>query len=115
MRKIILFAMASLFLMSCGGPGKNPDDLITWGQAWNHVSHSWGYWIPLLVVTLIGGYFLVYRTIVKYKAGDIDGGAATWRFLAFVVAFAICLLIRPCEVAANTTVDQALRNKWIGY
>lgn len=115
MKKLILFLLGAMFLMSCGGAGQQPTDYITMGQAWHHVAQSWGYWIPLIIVTIIGGYFMAYKPIMKYKLGDIDSGQATFLVVLFLAAFLFTLLVRPCEVAANTTVEQAARGGWIGY
>ena len=104
----------AIFLMSCGGAGKEPTDYITVGQAFNHVSLSFSYWIwiiPAMLGLIIGGY----KLIKGYSDGEIEG--KTVGFYGFVlVALNLCAwLIRPCDVAANTTVEQAARGVFIGF
>ena len=104
----------AIFLMSCGGNGQQPTDYITFGQAFKHVSQSFDYWIWIIPATLLllgGGYKLVKG----YSDGEIEG--KTVGFYGFVlVAINLCTwLIRPCDVAANTTVEQMLRGVYIGY
>lgn len=113
MKKVILFALVSIFLMSCGGSGQNPDDYITFGQAFNHVSKSTSYWLFALILTAATVGYWIYAGIANKKGADGKGLA--------VIGFAItaaCLFawfFRPCEVAANTTVEQMLRGVYIGY
>lgn len=114
MKTLILFVMASIFLMSCGGDAHLPTDNITWLQAWHHVAHSFVYWL-FVVITLAALVYVTSISIVAYRNGELDGGAFTFRFLILMVLFASALLIRPCELAENTTVEQAARGVWIGY
>ena len=111
MRKLILFSLMAVLLMSCGGAGQLPTDNITFGTAWHHVSKSFGYWIFVIIaIALIAGY--VYRT-----AKSEDG----WYGQSYLISFALLLILlfaiffRPCEVAANTAVEQAARGVFIGY
>lgn len=104
----------AIFLMSCGGAGQEPTDYITVGQAFNHVSQSFSYWmwvVPAMLVLVIGGY----KLIKGYSDGEIEG--KTVAFYGFIlVTLNLCVwLIRPCDVAANTTVEQMLRGVYIGY
>lgn len=109
MKKLILFAFTAMFLMSCGGAGQQPDDYITFGQAFNHVSKSFWYWFFIVVAILPP---VVY--IAAYYMGKIDEVDLRLLFaLLAVLLFAI--FFRPCEVAANTTVAQAARGNYIGY
>lgn len=111
LKDIIIFALCSLFLMSCGGAGQLPDDNITWGTAFAHVSHSFGYWIFIIIFALVLGYYIY--SVQKARNG--------WTGKEFLIAFGIfaalmiAIFIRPSEVAANTTVEQAARGVWIGY
>lgn len=114
MKKLFLFAMFSIFLMSCGGAGQQPTDNITWGQAFNHVSHSLSYWLFIIIaagVAVYGGW-KIYKA---YDAKDIDGGLfVMYAFLILALNLTVWL-VRPSEVAANTTVEQMLRGVYIGY
>lgn len=113
MKKLIFFAVSAMFLMSCGGAGQNPDDYITFGQAFNHVSESSSYWIFSIVTTIVMVGYWVYA--IKANKSGADGRGLA--LIAFVIT-AACLfawLFRPAEVAANTTVEQAARGVFIGY
>lgn len=111
MKSIILFAICSIFLMSCGGAGNLPSDNITWGTAFNHVSKSGSYWFFIAFITVILGLY-IYGT--QKKGDGWDGKAFLFAFL-ILAALMIAIFIRPSEVAANTTVEQAARGVWIGY
>jgi hypothetical protein len=109
MKNLIVFALCSMFLISCGGAGQKPDDYITFGQAWNHVSESGAYWVW---VGISGALLLGY--ILGVAFGKIE--ELKLPLLGLLIGFlAFCLFMRPCEVAANTTVEQAARGVFIGY
>jgi hypothetical protein len=114
MKNIILFALCATLLMSCGGAGHLPTDNVSWGQAFGHVSHSFWYWF-FAVITFIVLAVNFYFSLESYAKGEIDGGQFALRLIVCLVIFAFAFLFRPCEVAANTTVEQAARNHWIGY
>lgn len=113
MKKLILFAFTAMFLMSCGGAGQQPTDYITFGQAFNHVSQSFTYWLFVVLTTAGTGLFF-YKAIQANKSGADGRGLALLAFV-FIVLTAFAWLYRPCEVAANTTVEQAARGVFIGY
>ena len=114
MKNLILFLFAAMFLMSCGGAGKEPTDLITWGAAFNHCIKTTGYVVFLILsaVLLVGAS--VY-SIKNYKSGKWEGMKTTLVIALALAVFMCCLFIRPSEIAANTTVEQAARGAWIGY
>ena len=111
--KVLLFALTAMFLMSCGGAGQNPDDYITFGQAFSHVSESASYWIFAIATSILTVGYWIYAVAANKSGADGRGLA----LIGFVVT-AACLfawLFRPAEVAANTTVEQMLRGVYIGY
>lgn len=89
-------------------------DNISLGQAFAHVSQSTSYWVWLIIASCLSiGVFVVL--IKKYKNGDLEGkDVAKFGAIALVI-FLFALLMRPCEVAANTTKEQAARGVYIGY
>ncbi len=109
MKKTIVFALCAILLMSCGGAGQLPTDNVTFGQAWNHVSQSFSYWL-WLVVAVVASAIAIYK---KSKSENTDGIHVYYGLAALFIL--LTLLVRPCEVAANTTVEQAARGAWIGY
>lgn len=114
MRKIIMFALASMFLISCGGDGKEPTDLISMGTAFNHCFSTTSYVLWLIASIIVLGV-VVFFSLKAYRNGDVDGKGFTWRVLLGLAFFLACLLVRPAEIANNTTVEQAARGAWIGY
>ena len=114
MKKLILFLFAAMFLMSCGGAGELPTDNISWGTAFNHCMTTTGYVVFLVLgaVVLAGASFY---SIKNYKSAKWDGMKTTLVIALALALFMCCLFIRPSEIAANTTVEQAARGAWIGY
>lgn len=110
MKKFVFFAFAAVLLMSCGGPGVQPMDNITLGQAFGHVAQSGVYWLFVIAAALA---LIVACVLISRGPG--------WTGQTFLVAFALlavlllAIFLRPCDVAANTTVEQAMRDKWLGY
>lgn len=111
---MVMFIFAAMFLMSCGGAGKEPTDLITFGTAMSHCFSTTSYIVWLVIGSAVLAVDVVY-CLRKYNSGDLDSGAITWRIVIGLAIFLACLLARPAEIAANTTVEQAARGAWIGY
>lgn len=109
MKKLILFSLFAILLMSCGGAGKAPTDYITFGTAFGHVAKSFSYWLFILLASVP-----LISYIYAAASGKIDRFNLLLLFL-FVTLFAFSIFFRPCEIAANTTVEQAARGAWIGY
>lgn len=107
MNKLIGFLILSLFVMGCG-VATNPEDNITFQQAFNHVAKNFSYWlfIGLSVVPAAVYIFLYYR-------GKIDEVDLKVLF-GLLVLLMIAIFIRPAEIAANTTVEMASRGVFIG-
>lgn len=111
MKRLLAFIPVLLIMVSCGGAGQLPTDNITWGSAFHHVSQSFGYWIfIILFAAVLGGYIFM----VQKKKDGWDGKKFLIAFAIFA-ALMIAIFIRPSEVAANTTVEQAARGVFIGY
>ena len=114
MKKLILFSLLAIFLMSCGGAGTLPTDNITVGQAFNHVSQYFSYWvwiIPASILLTVG----VFLIIKRYRDCEINGWQVAMYFFITLTINLCVWLIRPCDVAANTTVEQAARGVFIGF
>lgn len=114
MKKLILFALTAMFLMSCGGEGLLPTDNITWGTALGYCMTTASYWI-FLVLGVVAFVAALYLSIKKYRNADWDGMKATLVTAGGFVIFCCCFFIRPSEIAANTTVEQFARGVVIGY
>lgn len=111
MKKLILFSLMAVLLMSCGGAGQKPDDYITWGAAFNHVSHSFSYWLWIIVTIVVTAVY-VYFTSKSKNGWDLG---KTLVLFALLVLFMLAFFMRPSEVATGTTVEQAARGVYIGY
>jgi hypothetical protein len=114
MKKLLMFSLVVMFLVSCGGKGQAPTDYITLGQAFGVVSHTFSYWLWLVVCAIL--FVAVAYTLIQSYREDQE-----WSVGYSVVSFIITMLllcaifIRPCEIAANTTVEQLHRGGIIGY
>lgn len=82
--------------------------------AWGHVASTASYWVWLLIATAISTiiFAMVIKSVKKSSEFTID---KIFFLLIGVAIFLFALLMRPCEVAANTTKDQAARGIFIGY
>lgn len=109
MKKLLLFSICAILLMSCGGAGVDPSDNITFGQAFSKVSRSFSYWLWIVIACLP---LVVYLGITLW--GKVEEFKLPILFV-LVAVLLIAIFMRPCEVAANTTVEQAARGVYIGY
>jgi hypothetical protein len=114
MKSLLLFALCSILIMSCDGNSHVPMHNVPWGDAWLHVAHSFSYWL-FTIITFLVLVVVTYKSIVEYKSGDLESESLALRMIIVIAAFAFALLFRPCEVAVNTTVEQAARGVWLGY
>lgn len=86
---------------------------ISFLEAWAHVAKSGSYWLWLILATFLASA-VIYVVIHEYKKKALT----IVHFLAlFAVGciFLLALLMRPAEVAGNTTKEQAARGVYIGY
>jgi hypothetical protein len=109
--KQLLFLLSIVLLASCGGAGVQPTDNITWGQAFNHVSQSFSYWLWVFIA--FTAVVVYVGLITKSKDGWNQGRVLILFLLLSILMFAIMYL--PSEIAANTKVEQAARGVFIGY
>jgi len=110
MKKLIMFSLMAIFLMSCGTTTGNPEvDTISIGTAFGIVSKSFTYWLFVVLALLPP---VIY--IGMYYAGKIDEvNLVVLFFLLGLLLFAI--LYRPTEIAANTSIAAYQRGNIIGY
>lgn len=114
MKQLIFLFMTCLFLASCGGAGQLPTDYITFGQAFSHCASTGSYWLWVGIALLVSGVTLFFLFRAYGKSQDWSGGYTLVLFACVVILF-LAFLMRPAEVAANTTVEQAARGVYIGY
>ena len=89
-------------------------EYISLGEAFAHCAQSTSYWVWLLISLAFLGT-AVFVCIKKYQNGDLEGKEVVKFILIPLAAFLFALLMRPTEVAANTTKEQAARGVYIGY
>jgi hypothetical protein len=87
---------------------------ISFSQAWAYCFGTTSYVVWLIVCTIVSAG-IIYALVRKYKKEqDWTHGNNLWLFLAIVI-FATALLLRPGEIAANTTQEQFDHGIIIGY
>jgi len=111
MKKLISFFLFAVLLTSCGGAGVDPSDNITWGTAFNHVSQSFSYWL-WIIITVAAAAVYIFKITSSKEGWDLGRTIVLFVLLALLMT---ALMVRPSEVAANTTVEQAARGVFIGY
>lgn len=114
MKKTILFLICAVLLMSCGGAGKQPSDLISLGMAFKIVSATGSYWLWLFIVAAVSGV-VAYFLVKDYRQNQSWSHGHSMILVASVALLLAAIFVRPCEIAQNTTVEQAKRGGVIGY
>jgi hypothetical protein len=89
------------------------NEYITLGEAFNHCFGTTSYWVYLALGVLI---FLVGILGLK-KSYDKEGWGTGKSFVLFLLLGILLtsILLRPTDIAANTTKEQAVRGVYIGY
>lgn len=111
MKSLLMFLIMSFFLISCGthGTGNAEVDTISLGTAFGIVAKSFSYWlfIVLSLIPTVVYLFLYY----KGKVEEVDLKI----LFGCVVLISLAVLMRPCEIAANTSLAAFERGNIIGY
>jgi energy-coupling factor transporter transmembrane protein EcfT len=86
---------------------------ITLGEAFSHCFGTTSYWVYVaigIIVFLVGAFGLK-------KSYDKEGWSAGKSFVLFLLLGILLtsILLRPTDIAANTTKEQAARGVYIGY
>jgi purine-cytosine permease-like protein len=86
---------------------------ITLGQAFSHCFGTTSYWIYLIIGIII---FLVGILGLK-KSYDKQGWSPEKSLVLFLLLGILltAILLRPTDIAANTTKEQAAKGVYIGY
>ena len=111
MKKVILFSLMAVLLMSCGmvGTGDPERDTISIGTAFSIVAKSWSYWIFIILSCLPAVVYLY--SYFKEKLDEVN--LIVLFGCVGLIVFAI--FFRPCEIAANTSLAAFERGNVIGY
>jgi hypothetical protein len=87
------------------------EQYITFKQAFSYCATQPTYWIWVGISMFI---FLLGFTALKRKRGDWEWSDSVILFLLFGLLLT-SIIYRPLEVKANTTIEQALRDSYIGF
>jgi hypothetical protein len=89
---------------------------ISLALAFHHCASTSSYWIWLAVVLAIclGGWVAILVSAKKKPEWDPNTVMLVWG-VACLFAIAIAVFARPCDVAANTSVNMAAKGLWLGY
>jgi hypothetical protein len=116
--KFLLLVLCLTFTGLCAKPqsyesGTAGSKNITIGQAFKHCASSISYWVWIAAAVAVAGAGW-YGVVKSIQASGFSIGIG---LLAFAVTMLLMLAIfmRPSEVAANTSVDQAAKGIYIGY
>jgi len=115
MKKFLQFLSVCMILFvacSCG-TATDPNANITFQQAFSHCLTITSYITFAIIGTIIGVGSIIGSAISNKNQGG--SGKTVALFAVGIIIIACVWLIRPCEVAANTTVEQANRGVWIGW
>lgn len=80
-----------------------------------HCIHTSSYWLSFAIVMGICG---ILWAITEFWYGKKVGDPQKIEIVLAVItifAFFLCLLMRPCEVGWNTSVDMAAKGLYLGY
>ena len=97
-------------ITSCGNGG-TPNENVGLAAAFGHVVTTGSYWVGIAaaIVICLGIVYAMYQSYQK-------GGDVNIIFVALIAAILMfAVMMRPCELAVNTNVEQAARGVWIGY
>jgi|RhiMetdeSRZDD1v2_1073273.scaffolds.fasta_scaffold04435_28 hypothetical protein len=87
---------------------------ISFTRAWAYCFSTTSYVLWLIAATIISAG-IIYALVRKYKKEqDWSTGNSLWLFAALII-FIAALLVRPGEIAANTTTEQFNKGIIIGY
>jgi hypothetical protein len=114
MKKLLMFSLVVMFLVSCGGKGQAPTDYITLGQAFGVVSHTFSYWLWLVVCAIL------FVAVGLYDDPGLPGRSGMVRrvqccFFYNYSAVTVCNFYQALRDRSNTTVEQLHRGGIIGY
>lgn len=98
-------------LFSSCDKGIAPNDEVGVAAAFGHVTTTGSYWVGIGIALVICAAIAFAMFKAYQKGGDIN-----ITFIAVIVAIMMfAILMRPCELGVNTSVEQAARGVWIGY
>lgn len=114
MKKLLFIILPFVLLTACGGPGILPTDNITLGQAFAHCTSTTSYWLWIGIVLAASGLIC----LLWYRAEkNAEVNVYVKLILTFIMVAAIIssIFMRPCDVAANTSVEMMQRGHYLGY
>lgn len=90
------------------------DKNISLGWAFAHCATTGSYWLWIIIAVLASIAAAVILTRANNKS-EVNPMVKMLVYFAIAVAILCSIFVRPCNVAANTTEEQAARGVYIGY
>lgn len=80
-----------------------------------HCIHTSSYWISFGAIMGVCG--ILWALLEFWYGKKVADPSKIEKVLLIITvfAFALCLLMRPCEVGWNTSVDMAAKGMYLGY
>lgn len=90
------------------------DKTISLGQAFAHCASTTSYWVWIAIVLafIAIGSFIMWKVS---KTTEINGFVKIIVVFAFLAALFLSVFMRPCDVAANTSIEMAAKGHYLGY
>lgn len=93
----------------------NPNQSISFSTAFAHCASTGSWWLSLGITVIILAALWIALEIEAKKANFDPSVVEKVLLVVTVFALGLAILMRPCEVAANTSIASAAKGMWLGY
>lgn len=93
----------------------DPNKTISFGTAFAHCASTSSWWLSLGITVLILVALWIALEVEAKKANFDPSNVEKVLLVVTVFAIGLALLMRPAEVAANTSIAEAAKGLWLGY
>lgn len=90
------------------------DKTISLGQAFAHCAGTGSYWLWIVIVVIASAITAFLLTRANDKT-EVNPMVKMVIYFAIAAAILCSIFVRPCSVAANTSVEAAARGNYLGY
>jgi len=87
---------------------------ISLGQAFAHCASTGSYWLWIVIALVASILTAVILTRANNKS-EVNPMVKMAIYFAIAAAILCSIFVRPCSVAANTSVEAAARGNYLGY